>query len=120
MKTLCHAVTFIRKGYWYNDGFCIVEIDDNNTVKSIEGILTNDYLKAIISKDNIKFVIYSNWYEEASISINKEDFRLPIQIQANNDFYDVVLELNIGERLDLKKYKERLDELKNVFKKERE
>lgn len=129
MKTLVYKTVFCCKGHFYNDGFIVAQINDDGKLRNMEGILTDDYLKAeVIEKEQIiKITIYFKNYESGNmeefitIDVNDEEFELPICLNVKN-VENLFFELRIVEKIHpAMKYMKRLEMFKknNVFEKGR-
>lgn len=71
MKTLCYKIAFRSEGWIYNEGNIIIEIDDNNNAVNLEGVLTCDYIKSVITDSEFIIQFYS--YDEYCEPIDRDD-----------------------------------------------
>lgn len=129
MKTLAYKIVFCCKGLFYNDGFIVVQINDDGKLLKMEGILTDDYLKAeLIEKEQIiRITIYYKNYESGKmeeliiIDVNEEEFELPICLYVE-EAENLLFELRTVEKIyPYEKFVKRLEIFKknNVFEKGR-
>ena len=128
MKTLCYKFVFCYKGLLYNDGFIILEIGDDGKLAKIEGLLTDEYVEAKITEDNMEIIIYSrncegNLQEFFSLEGELEEFTFPLNVTLKGDNNHIIV-LKTTEKItgNVKKLKERINKFKenNVFEKERD
>lgn len=141
MKTLCYWVEIRECGKMVNNGFIIVTFY-NDTIFSIEGVFTNDYLTAQIEEDTISLEYYSrkdgigSYMREWKIPIGMEYFELPLNLKAHlfneedkfeddeleddeledEQSYDTILVETIGRILD-KSQKDKYERVLEKFKK---
>ena len=126
-KTLYYKTVIRYIGMMKNEGFIVVEIDDNKIIK-MEGIFTGDYLAADIKDDVIMLDYYTReddmeeYQKEFSIELDINSIELPLNVSAESDF--ITIEIST-EHMILKsdekvKCERILSEFKNnVFKKGR-
>lgn len=127
MKTLCYKIKFCWEGLVYNDGFVIIEIGDDGKLKSMEGLLTDDYLGCNIRKDKIEIEIYTKNSEGILTQFlyleeDLEDFKLPpnIKIVDENDLKIKLRTVQkITSNIDMRKEIIRRFKENNVFEKGR-
>ncbi len=140
MKTLCYKVAYREDRYkedylLYDDGFILIEIDDNNMLSRVEGLLTFDYFKFVITDSNIKIQIYTRDYRQQEIQSNASEkgkipmtlylecetpvnlFPIPFKIKFSNYQKKCQFEIIRPKPFkDVNKYEERLKQFKqNVF-----
>ena len=129
-KALYYDIELEEFGKMYNNGFIIAEIEDGR-VTNVEGVITCDFLKAEINKDNgITFEYYTLKYnvqpleEEFEFYIKQEDLELPINMEVLTDDKRKIklsTKRSIFESKTKEEYIRILEEFKqnNVFKKGR-
>lgn len=127
VKTLYYAVKIRYIGLMANEGFIIVKLKDDE-IKSIEGVLTNDYLEAEFNNDLILLNYYSRendigkYQMEFSIELDSNDIELPLSVSADTDFTEIKIntEYRIVKFNEVSKCNRILNEFKNnVFGEER-
>lgn len=128
-KTLYYDIIFREVGWMYNEGFLIVNLDGERII-SMEGVLTCDYIKAKMEKDNliIKYYALDDYFqtlvEEFKIQICYENLEIPLNIRVSN-YNETTIEIKTTRKISnneiKKKYDERLKKFKenNVFQEER-
>lgn len=128
VRTLYYAITIRYIGLMANEGFIIVKLKDDE-IKSIEGVLTNDYLEAEFNNDLILLNYYSRendigkYQMEFSIELDSNDIELPLSVSADTDFTEIKIntEYRIVKFNEVSKCNRILNEFKNnVFGEERE
>ena len=129
-KTLYYDIIFRECDNMYNDGFIIVDFEDNRKV-SFEGILTGDYIKG--ETENDFFCIkYYELYQilkvfvlKYIIRIPEEDIELPFNckiISTDETIIDIITTGKIDNEERKQECKNILEKLKrenNVFEEER-
>lgn len=129
-KTLYYDIIFRECDNMYNDGFIIVDFEDNRKV-SFEGILTGDYIKG--ETENDFFCIkYYELYQilkvfvlKYIIRIPEEDIELPFNckiISTDETIIDIITTGKIENEEIKQECKDILEKLKrenNVFEEER-
>lgn len=127
VRTLYYAITIRYIGLMANEGFIIVKLKDDE-IKSIEGVLTNDYLEAEFNNDLILLNYYSRendigkYQMEFSIELDSNDIELPLSVSADTDFTEIKIntEYRIVKFNEVSKCNRILKEFKNnVFGEER-
>lgn len=127
MKTLYYAVKIRDIGFMSNEGFIIVKLEKNK-IKSIEGILTEDFIIADINNSSILLNYYAReddigeYLKEFSIDLDYNDIEIPLNITIDLDFKTVEIQTvkKIEEKDKQNNCEKILQELKNnVFKKGR-
>lgn len=127
MKTLYYAVKIRDIGFMSNEGFIIVKLEKNK-IKSIEGILTEDFIIADINNSSILLNYYAReddigeYLKEFSIDLDYNDIEIPLNIRIDLDFKTVEIQTvkKIEEKDKQNNCEKILQELKNnVFKKGR-
>lgn len=127
VRTLYYAITIRYIGLMANEGFIIVKLKDDE-IKSIEGVLTNDYLEAEFNNDLILLNYYSRendigkYQMEFSIELDSNDIELPLSVIADTDFTEIKIntEYRIVKFNEVSKCNKILNEFKNnVFGEER-
>lgn len=127
VRTLYYAITIRYIGLMANEGFIIVKLKDDE-IKSIEGVLTNDYLEAEFNNDLILLNYYSRendigkYQMEFSIELDSNDIELPLSVSADTDFTEIKIntEYRIVKFNEVSKCNRILNEFKNnVFGEER-
>lgn len=135
MKTLCYKVKY-RETNIVNEGFLLVDIDNQNTIINIEGVLTFDYLKANIFPNQIIIMLYERYPENldevpyehiledtevpyimyCKMIIDMETFMLPLNLSFGNYGEDSYCSIETLSKEEPNKYKKRLENFKkNVF-----
>lgn len=127
MKTLYYAVKIRDIGFMANEGFIIVKLEKNK-IKSIEGILTEDFIIADINNNSILLNYYAReddigeYLKEFSIDLDYNDIEIPLNITIDLDFKTVEIQ-TVKEIVETDKQnncEKILQEIKNnVFKKGR-
>lgn len=127
MKTLYYAVKIRDIGFMSNEGFIIVKLEKNK-IKSIEGILTEDFIIADINNNSILLNYYAReddigeYLKEFSIDLDYNDIEIPLNITIDLDFKTVEIQ-TVKEIVETDKQnncEKILQEIKNnVFKKGR-
>lgn len=127
MKTLYYAVKIRDIGFMANEGFIIVKLEKNR-IKSIEGILTEDFIIADINNNSILLNYYAReddigeYLKEFSIDLDYNDIEIPLNITIDLDFKTVEIQ-TVKEIVETDKQnncEKILQEIKNnVFKKGR-
>lgn len=127
MKTLYYAVKIRDIGFMSNEGFIIVKLEKNK-IKSIEGILTEDFIIADINNNSILLNYYAReddigeYLKEFSIDLDYNDIEIPLNITMDLDFKTVEIQ-TVKEIVETDKQnncEKILQEIKNnVFKKGR-
>lgn len=127
MKTLYYAVKIRDIGFMTNEGFIIVKLEKNR-IKSIEGILTEDFIIADINNNSILLNYYAReddigeYLKEFSIDLDYNDIEIPLNITIDLDFKTVEIQ-TVKEIVETDKQnncEKILQEIKNnVFKKGR-
>lgn len=127
MKTLYYAVKIRDIGFMANEGFIIVKLEKNR-IKSIEGILTEDFIIADINNNSILLNYYTRedyigeYLKEFSIDLDYNDIEIPLNITIDLDFKTVEIQTvkKIVETDKQNNCEKILQEIKNnVFKKGR-
>lgn len=127
MKTLCYKLVFCYEGLIYNDGFIIIEIGDDEKIKNMEGLLTEEYLGSKITGDRIVISIFSEndkgkLEEFFMVDGDFEEFELPMNIKLR-DQENRIVNLRTEHRItdNIENLKERIKQFKenSVFEKER-
>lgn len=127
MKTLYYAVKIRDIGFMANEGFIIVKLEKNR-IKSIEGILTEDFIIADINNNSILLNYYAReddigeYLKEFSIDLDYNDIEIPLNITIDLDFKTVEIQTvkKIVETDKQNNCEKILQEIKNnVFKKGR-
>lgn len=127
MKTLYYVVKIRDIGFMSNEGFIIVKLEKNR-IKSIEGILTEDFIIADINNSSILLNYYAReddigeYLKEFSIDLDYNDIEIPLNITIDLDFKTVEIQTvkKIEEKDKQNNCEKILQELKNnVFKKGR-
>lgn len=127
MKTLYYAVKIRDIGFMSNEGFIIVKLEKNK-IKSIEGILTEDFIIADINNSSILLNYYAReddigeYLKEFSIDLDYNDIEIPLNIRIDLDFKTVEIQTvkKIEEKDKQNNCEKILQEIKNnVFKKGR-
>ena len=123
MKTVCYKIEFRKYGSFYDDGFFIIEFE-NNQILRMEGLLTFDYIEAeIVDNKDVEFLIYSLDEERVFMEprfkfcVDANDFEIPIDFEIKND--DDIYNFSILEkRSNTKQLSEFLEKFKcdHVFK----
>ena len=128
-KTLYYNVICREHYHMYNDGFLIVDIEDER-ILSIEGILTCDYIKAEGNETHIIMKYYNFDYSTQTLMeyfmtiipqyVIEKIFNIRIMLDDGN-IIDITTTRKITNKETKKKYKEILKEFKenSVFQKER-
>lgn len=127
MKTLYYAVKIRDIGFMSNEGFIIVKLEKNK-IKSIEGILTEDFIIADINNSSILLNYYAReddigeYLKEFSIDLDYNDIEIPLNITIDLNFKTVEIQTvkKIEEKDKQNNCEKILQEIKNnVFKKGR-
>lgn len=125
MKTLCYKSIFRCKGWLYNEGFVIVEID-NGELKSLEGMLTNDYLEGKIENEKLRISIFTldnkgKYKEEFIFLIALEVIQFPFSIHKKDkdgNEYEMIFEGRPNNSLEFCKKMLKRFKSHNVFERE--
>lgn len=127
MKTLYYVVKIRDIGFMSNEGFIIVKLEKNR-IKSIEGILTEDFIIADINNNSILLNYYTReddigeYLKEFSIDLDYNDIEIPLNITIDLNFKTVEIQTvkKIEEKDKQNNCEKILQEIKNnVFKKGR-
>lgn len=127
MKTLYYVVKIRDIGFMSNEGFIIVKLEKNK-IKSIEGILTEDFIIADINNSSILLNYYAReddigeYLKEFSIDLDYNDIEIPLNITIDLNFKTVEIQTvkKIEEKDKQNNCEKILQEIKNnVFKKGR-
>ena len=127
MKTLCYVVKIRDIGFMSNEGFIIVKLEKNR-IKSIEGILTEDFIIADINNNSILLNYYTRedyigeYLKEFSIDLDYNDIEIPlnITIDLNSKTVEIQTVKKIEEKDKQNNCEKILQDIKNnVFKKGR-
>lgn len=127
MKTLYYAVKIRDIGFMANEGFIIVKLEKNR-IKSIEGILTEDFIIADINNNSILLNYYAReddigeYLKEFSIDLDYNDIEIPlnITIDLNSKTVEIQTVKKIEEKDKQNNCEKILQDIKNnVFKKGR-
>lgn len=127
MKTLYYVVKIRDIGFMSNEGFIIVKLEKNR-IKSIEGILTEDFIIADINNNSILLNYYTRedyigeYLKEFSIDLDYNDIEIPlnITIDLNSKTVEIQTVKKIEEKDKQNNCEKILQDIKNnVFKKGR-
>lgn len=127
MKTLYYVVKIRDIGFMSNEGFIIVKLEKNR-IKSIEGILTEDFIIADINNNSILLNYYTRedyigeYLKEFSIELDYNDIEIPLNITIDLNFKTVEIQTvkKIEEKDKQNNCEKILQDIKNnVFKKGR-
>lgn len=127
MKTLYYVVKIRDIGFMSNEGFIIVKLEKNR-IKSIEGILTEDFIIADINNNSILLNYYTRedyigeYLKEFSIDLDYNDIEIPLNITIDLNFKTVEIQTvkKIEEKDKQNNCEKILQDIKNnVFKKGR-
>lgn len=120
MKTYCYELIYRWIGYLYNDGFVVVEIEDDGRIHSIEGLLGIDYLNTKIVNNKIDFFVYEYDYKTRKyikdfngvVRINSLELPFSFVFTQKDEEEEIVVELIATKELEAMPCKERLEKFK--------
>lgn len=121
MKKICYNAVVRYIGKMRNDGFIVVEIE-NDKIVSVDGMFTNDYIRSILREKHIAIEYYCWDYRiklyvgEVRVPIKLEEVKLPLNVEITTpegeEFQIETLEQVTDEELS-KYYQEKLEKFKN-------
>lgn len=129
-KTLYYHIEFREIDNIYNNGFIIVNIEDDRRV-SFEGILTGDYIKGGVENESFRIKYYDLnpilkvYLLKYTILIPQDDIEIPLNckvINGDKTIIDIITTGKIENEEIKQECKDILEKLKrenNVFEEER-